>query len=290
MSPDQMLDRASLVFVGTIERQTLVNWPFLTIPGQDATYWRVADRRVRIEAILKGQESRKLIDIYEFYWTAGTTGDWNLTHNKERYLFLVRLEGNRYHVVRDWWRSIFPIESGKHDRLPLDDSRPFWERVNLLQYWIQPGWSPEFLGTRHFGLGLWRSVKLLRGLLRYPDSRLREAACWQLTEMEQGQDECSRFYLWPPDNWIQNRRWENSRARDEWGWSLSQKERPGAIDQLKLLTTVNNQELRQEFCRLFLHEFPNDHDNGCPADQPPPATIVTVNGDVPLVGDWPSDR
>jgi hypothetical protein len=88
MSPDQMLDRASLVFVGTIERQTLVSWPFLRIPGQDATYWRVLDRRVSIEAILKGQERRKSIDIYELYWTGGTTGDWNLTYNKERYLFL----------------------------------------------------------------------------------------------------------------------------------------------------------------------------------------------------------
>jgi len=42
MPPDQMLDRATLVFVGTVERQTFVNWPFLQIPGQDAGYWRGA--------------------------------------------------------------------------------------------------------------------------------------------------------------------------------------------------------------------------------------------------------
>ena len=33
--------------------------------------------------------------------------------------------------------------------------------------------------------------------------------------------------------------------------------------------------------------YPADRDNGCPADQPPPATIVTEKGDVPLAGSWP---
>lgn len=294
ITADQMLDRATLAFVGTIERQTLINWPFLRIPGQDTKYWRVMDRRVRVETILKGQESRKLIDIYEFRWIGGTTGDWNLTYNHGRYLFLVQREGDRYHVVRDWWRSIYPIRSGKHDRFPLDNSSPAWERVALLQYWVHPGWIPEFLSENHLdpgrALGAWRRVKILRGFLRYPDPRLREEACSQLTAMEQGQDQCSAFYKWAPDGWIQNRRWENERARDSWGWWLSQKDKPGAMDQLKLLTTVNNPTLREEFCRRFQHEFPNDHDNGCPANQPPPATIVTADGDLPLLGPWPSER
>jgi hypothetical protein len=56
---------------------------------------------------------------------------------------------------------------------------------------------------------------------------------------------------------------------------------------LRLLTTVNRPRLRREFCRLFAQRFPNDHDNGCPADQPPPATIVTKDGDIPLIGAWP---
>jgi hypothetical protein len=29
---------------------------------------------------------------------------------------------------------------------------------------------------------------------------------------------------------------------------------------------------------------------GCPLNQPPPATIVTENGDVPLDGDWPQQH
>ena len=61
------------------------------------------------------------------------------------------------------------------------------------------------------------------------------------------------------------------------------------VDMLRLLTTVNR-PLRREFCRLFTRRFPKDHDNGCPADQPPPATIVTQDGDVPLIGPWPQVR
>jgi hypothetical protein len=50
---------------------------------------------------------------------------------------------------------------------------------------------------------------------------------------------------------------------------------------------MSNQRMRADFCKFFLKQFPNDHDNGCPADRPPPATIVTENGDVPLTGPWP---
>jgi hypothetical protein len=211
-------------------------------------------------------------------------------------------------VVRDWWRSIFPIRSGKHDRFPLDDSSPARERFALLEYWVQPGWDRRFLTDDldpGNALGLWRRVKLLRGLLRHPDPRLRSAACEQLLLWGRAQDECFdqfdpasitgtgpglNYNPIPIDEWLRNRRWENKFARQEWEGLLSEKNHPGIIDQLKMLTTVSNHQLREEFCRLFLREFPNDHDNGCPADQPPPATIVTVNGDVPLLGDWPADR
>ncbi len=58
-------------------------------------------------------------------------------------------------------------------------------------------------------------------------------------------------------------------------------------DERRLLTTVNDAKPRAEFCRLFTREYPGDTDNGCPADRPPPATIVTENDDVPLLGPWP---
>jgi hypothetical protein len=55
----------------------------------------------------------------------------------------------------------------------------------------------------------------------------------------------------------------------------------------RMLTAVSNRQLRTEFCRLYTREYPGDRDTGCPADQPPPATIVTERGDVPLIGPWP---
>jgi hypothetical protein len=58
-------------------------------------------------------------------------------------------------------------------------------------------------------------------------------------------------------------------------------------DSRRLLTTVNVRELRAKICRLYEREYPGDKDTGCPADRPPPATIVTEHGDVPLAGDWP---
>ncbi len=54
----------------------------------------------------------------------------------EHALFMVRRESGRWRIVRDWWRSIFEVLSGYHARLPLDESRPFWERYALMNYWI----------------------------------------------------------------------------------------------------------------------------------------------------------
>jgi len=50
---------------------------------------------------------------------------------------------------------------------------------------------------------------------------------------------------------------------------------------------MNNRKLRAAVCRLWQREYPDDHDNGCPADRPPPATIATEKGDIPLIGPWP---
>ena len=306
MTPEQMLDRATLVFVGVIQGQTFVNWPFLRVPGQNAQYWRVLRRRVTVEAIAQGREDRKTVDVYEYFWIGGTTGDWNLTENGRRYLFLVRNEDGTYHVVRDWWRSIFPIRSGKHDRFPMDGSKPVWERAGLLQFWVQRGYSPGFPADHHLdpgrALGLWRLTKLERGLLHHSDGEIRQAACEQLLLTRSAQDECfeqmelsrrtafGTYYnrIVPLDEWNRNRRWVRRFARDDWVSAMRQKDQPGMLDELKLFTTVNDRKLREEFCEKFQRAFPDDHDNGCPADRPPPATIVNADGDVPLTEAWPS--
>jgi len=128
MSPDDMMARATHVFIGVIQTQQYESWPFLHLspPGQDpatAKCWKVLRRKVRVEMVLRGEETRELIDIYEFSGTCGAVGDWNSTRNGERALFLVRVENGRYHVVRDWWRSIFPVTSGPHSRLALESNQ-----------------------------------------------------------------------------------------------------------------------------------------------------------------------
>src|SRR5579872_4840103 len=128
MTTDQMLRASTHLFIGVIEKHEIQNKYLFRVSGEDSEHWRVIDMRVHVENVLRGAETRPVIDIYEVFPTGVLMGDWNDTQNGRRYLFPVRLENGRYHVVRDHWRSIFPVYSGRHARLPLDDSRPFWER------------------------------------------------------------------------------------------------------------------------------------------------------------------
>jgi hypothetical protein len=305
MTPEQILQRSTHLFIGVIEKHEFPNRLLFRVSGEDAGRWKVVNMRVHLEMVLRGSESRPVVDVYEAFPTGGVTGDWNSTQNNRRYLFPVRLENGRYHVVRDFLRSIYPVYSGRHSRLPLDDSRPFWERFALLQWWVQPDHSHAFGQTMHtdpgWVLGTWRMAKVLRGLFRHPDSEVRLAACEDLLHMSSAQDECwntlssrdqqslNQFWNVIPaqDSWNQNRSFER-RARQIWdSIGASAKLSSDEIDELRLFTTINNSQLRWEFCKRFQERFPQDTDNGCPADRPPPATIVTQDGDTPLVGEWP---
>jgi len=96
----------------------------------------------------------------------------------------------------------------------------------------------------------------------------------------------------PEDSWKQNRKFETY-ARQQWDQTVNMPtiNRPvltlDAINELRLFTTINNPTLRREFCAKFQKRFPQDSENGCPADRRPPATVVTQDGDIPIVGDWP---
>jgi hypothetical protein len=294
MTRDQMLTRADHIFIGVIEKQEYENWLFLQIPGEKHGDWTILKRQVRIETLLRGQESHQSVIIYEFFGTRGAVGDWNSTREGERDLFMVRVENGRYHVVRDWWRSIFRIYSGRHNRLPLEDSHPFWERIGLLSWWIGEGATDTTISwwRRDPGHALseWRAAKLARGFLRHPRREIRLLGCETLLQIGRWQDECGellspedRAELTSPDHFP---RPNEEHAMEEWNWAATAND----VSWMRLLTTVNRPNLRSEFCRLFAQRFPNDHDNGCPADQPPPATIVTKDGDVPLVGAWPQMR
>jgi hypothetical protein len=299
MTPDQMLQRADLVFVGVIERQDLESWPAIrfTVPDagfSESKYWQVLRRRVRIELILRGNESRSMIDVYEVFWVGGASGDWNSTQNGERDVFLVRKENGRYHVVRDWWRSIYPVTSGPHDRLPLDDSHSLWERIALMNFWVLPNDDSARISYPHFTrmdpggvLSLWRKVKLERGLIRHPSQSVRVLACRELLWLSGwGQDECWESL---PDSdrallatEIASNRLKGRARGASWWWDTY-----SDLESRRLLTAISDADLRAEFCRRWQREYLDDRDNGCPSDQPPPATIVTEKGEVPLVGSWP---
>lgn len=305
MDPGQILSRSTHLFIGVIEKHEFPSpWVF-RVDGKNPAEWRVVDIRVRVENVLRGSETRPVIDIYEAFPTGGLSGDWNATQVAHRYLFPVRLEDGRYHLTRDLWRSVYPVYSGRHTILPLEDSAPFWERFALLEWWVGPDRSPGFGQTMHtdpgVALGRWRMAKILRGLLRHPEKDVRLAACADLLLLAAAQDECwndlapsdreslHRFWNAVPleYEWNLNRNFERH-VRDDWQ-SIMDRHSWLSFEQdaLRLCTTINNPALRREFCTQYRGHFPQDTDNGCPADRVPPATIVTQNGDVPLIGAWP---
>jgi hypothetical protein len=99
MTPDQILDRASHIFIGVIEKQEFENWLFLDVPGAKRGDWAILKRYVRVETVIRGSESRQSIVIYEYFPTGAAIGNSNITRIGERDLFLVRVENGRYHLV-----------------------------------------------------------------------------------------------------------------------------------------------------------------------------------------------
>jgi hypothetical protein len=302
---EEMVAGTSLVVVGVIEEHKLEPWPSfrVRVPSRDGSqYWRVLRRRVRVEMVLAGSAKPGPMDIYEVYWTGATSGDWNFTRDGERAVFPLRVEHGYYRVARDWERSIFPVTSGPHSRLPLDESRPLWERIALMNWWIPRTDArtriqfPSFDYSDPAGkLSQWRMVKLKRGFVRHPSPGVRVPACRDLILLGGwGQDECwdslsseDRAHL-RDGGYLCCTAAEVAKSRQALeGSEVERLWRRSDRDQRRLITAINHRQMRREFCRLYALEYPGDTDTGCPADQPPPATIVTENGDVPLVGGWP---
>lgn len=289
LSPHDMLRRSTLVFSGVIENHTLL--PAVTLPS---SYWRTLRRRVRVEQVFIGHESRPQIDVYEIFWTGGASGDWNSTQDGERALFLVSMENGHFRVVRDWYRSIFPIASGPHDRLPMDSHSSFWERYALMNYWYPSESRETYLQSTGRNdpagaLSTWRTVRLLRGLLRHPSPRLRIEACRQLLS-HPGLDECYEELPQPlrsqltqhgnlcctPEHIAASRR-RFAQQTPQYRWAIY-----NTREERRLLTTVRDRKLRLEFCRLWQSAYPNDEETGCTPSNPHPAAVVTEKGDVPI--------
>ena len=181
---------------------------------------------------------------------------------------------------------------------------PILERFGLLS--LRPGadWHPLMVwrGRLLHGFSRWRYVRILRGFLRHPEIRLRVAACEQLLDQRMALDECWEQFDFVERSAFSNnaetyerlseRRWFLEQAENEWISALRQQEKGDRLweipyDKLQLLTTINDPALRRLFCKKFLGRFPHETEHGCPADRPPPASIVTDDGDVSLTGPWP---
>ncbi len=304
MSSKEMLACASHVFIGIIQKhQFEIAFQVIAPAERDASKWKVLRREVLVETVLLGSESRKVVDVYEVFWTGGTSGDWNSTQDGERVLLPLRMDRGRYRVVRDWWRSIYPVTTGPHTRLPGPESLPLWERIALMNWWVERSDDRARIVYPYFhysdpagALDFWRVVKLQRGLARHPGAAIRVAACRYLLDLRDwGQDECwdtlseadkvhlhdSGHVCCSDDEIAAIRRRREASDALLW-WS-----RYRLRDERRLLTTINNVRLRTEYCRLYKAEYPGDLDSGCPANKPPPATIVTARGDIPLLGLWP---
>ena len=303
-SSTEILQRASLVVVGVIEDEAFESdlWFRASAPG-DPNDWGILRRTIRVESVLRGSEPRPQIDVYEVFWLGGATGDWNSTRKGDRAVFPLREEQGTYRLVQDWApRSIYPVTSGFHNRLPLDNTKPLWERIALMNFWI-PGNPKARMTYPYFSyndpanvLSLWRVVKLERGLVRHPSAGIRVPACRELLLLlGWGQDECWEMLSLEDQKHLHDSGYlccsaaEVSESRNKYAQSGASGRWHSHLDResRRLLTAMNNRQLRTEFCRLYNAEYPGDTDTGCPADQPPPATIVTERGDVPLQGDWP---
>ena len=133
-------------------------------------------------------------------------------------------------------------------------------------------------------LGLWRTVKMLRDLLASPYRAVRVGACEEITLSYTNQDACWNtldvgdgsdlrwhFGIIPPMGsrrthrlhlmYTQdaNRLWEYRKSQIVRGWYTNAQ----LLDELRLLTTDNDQRIRRRFCRFLQEKFPGETDSGC---------------------------
>lgn len=300
---NELLSKAEFVFVGTIQEQHVESaiTHRVILPGSKDdldTHYRVVRHKVSVETLLRGSLPKSPVDVYEVSWFGRRGGDWNAVRSGDRYLFLVKSVGGRLRVVRDYWRSIFPVVGGPYQHVPLSSSRPMWERVALMNFDL---WNVHdlarttqvdfFYADPGHALSDWRWLKLLRGLLRHPSSEVRVSACREILRTRSGEDGCwstlsatekqqtrAHGSVCCTEEHIQQDRGRIMERSAEWWWSVYGQDREGA----RALTAVNIPERRAEICALWNKHYPDDRDSGCHLDGTLPATRVTQEGDLPV--------
>jgi hypothetical protein len=253
-------------------------------PSSQPNQWHLVKVTVQVEEVLQGQAGSGAIDFY--FHLGDRTGDWNSLEPRESYVFFLTREHGVLRAAWDQSRSAIPMASGIHRGLPLSPGRPLVERVSVMLLTPGGGVNPaHFVGgfarSVPFAmghLGRWRTAKLLKRLTADQRPEIRLGACAQLAANYWGQDAC-----WDQVDGsepgirgakVSRAAERDQRARtadpDRWWRQMSAAYPPGELlDELRLLTTHKDAEIRARFCRFLKAHYPGETDCGCGSPSPP---------------------
>jgi hypothetical protein len=267
MSDEEMVRNASIIVIGKVVRQTGVG------PVRDT--YRLMRVDCSVENTLKGEAPGKAVMFYFYSPWRGAAGDWNSLQDNHRYIFFLTGDRGVLRAVWDVWRSNIRVYSGKHRTIPLTGNEPLLKRITMLLFTPGEALDPdEFsVGLLHaytYGwqyLGRWRTAQVLNGLLKNEHRAVRIGACEELTLHYEGIDDCwntvdfgdgsllrFRYGVIPPQMIrIRHRnRMLETRDAEAW-WAMAVRQYPGKqlLDELRLLTVVDDSGIRTRFCALL---------------------------------------
>jgi hypothetical protein len=229
--------------------------------------------RVTVENVLQGESREGPVEIY-YHRNAA-----NSLEAGQRYVFFLTRDQGVLRAVWDHPRSAILVESGSHGGPPRQ--RAVADQVSAML--LTPGndmnaarFARDLAGAVAFAMdhiGRWRTAKLLQRLTTDPRPQIRQSACAQLTAWYWGQDAC-----WDRLDGIAagapaavSRAAERERrartADPERWWKQMSTARPPAdlLDELRLLTTHKDPQIRARYCRFLRAHYPEEQDCGCGA-------------------------
>lgn len=271
---EEMIRDAPVIIIGKVTHQRAI--------GPIRNSCRLVRVVTSVENTIKGQVPSNTVTFYFYSPWLGASGDWNSLQNDKRYIFFLIWQNGVLRAIRDVPRSNIRVYSGKHQTLPVtaDDHLP--ERIAMVLFMPGEELDPdEFsVGLLHatshgwLYLGRWQTAVLLNGLLRNEHRAVRIGACEELTLGYNGIDGCwnsidfgdgsllrSRYGVIPPQiSRGRQRQWIKETRDSEAWWNMAAKRysREELIGELRLLTLVDNADIRQRFCALLKQKYPDE--------------------------------
>ena len=256
-------------------------------------HWQRMEVKVAVESVIRGDVNDSIVTFYfNFFAFAVIRSNGNNLYVDGRYVLFLMHDRGVLRAVVDERQSSIAVPSGRHRDLPLTSNRPLAERIGALLLTPGEGINPSsfstgLLGAEHYArlhLGPWRTVKMLRALLASPYRAVRVGACEEITLSYPNQDACWNtidvgdgsdfrwhFGIIPPMGSRRTHRlhlmytqdanelWEDRTSQITRGWYTKAQ----LLDELRLLTTDNDQRIRKRFCEFLSEKFPGETDSGC---------------------------